>query len=124
MKPLRVLVAHRNAAQGDELAELLRRGDHTARAVSSTSAAAELMGNDADTLLLDLDLPDLDLAALRRALGSLGEGEPDSLDAAERRHIARVLQFTAGNKRRAAHILGISRSTLLHKVRKYGLEAR
>jgi DNA-binding NtrC family response regulator len=123
MKPLRVLVAHRDAAQGDELAALLRRGEHKAKAVSSTSAAAELMGSDADTLLLDLDFPDLDLAALRRAQGLPGEGEPDSLDDAERRHIARVLQFTAGNKRRAAHILGISRSTLLHKVRKYGLEA-
>jgi DNA-binding NtrC family response regulator len=122
MKPLRILVAHRDAARRDELAELLRRADHRAIAVTTASAAAELMGADADTLLLDLDFPDLDLATLRRALGSLGE--PDSLDAAERRHIARVLQFTAGNKRRAAHILGISRSTLLHKVRKYGLELR
>jgi two-component system NtrC family response regulator len=82
------------------------------------------MDADADTLLLDLDFPDLDLATLRRALGAVGKAEPDSLDAAERRHIARVLQFTAGNKRRAAHILGISRSTLLHKVRKYELEFR
>jgi DNA-binding NtrC family response regulator len=122
MKPLRILVAHRDAARGDELAELLRRAGHRAIAVTTPSAAAELMGADADTLLLDLDFPDLDLATLRRALGSLGEAEPDSLDAAERRHIARVLQFTAGNKRRAAHILGISRSTLLHKVRKYGLD--
>ena len=122
MKPLRILVAHRDAARGDELAELLRRADHRAIAVTTPSAAAELMGADADTLLLDLDFPDLDLATLRRALGSLGEAEPDSLDVAERRHIARVLQFTAGNKRRAAHILGISRSTLLHKVRKYGLD--
>jgi DNA-binding protein Fis len=30
-----------------------------------------------------------------------------------------VLHFTGGNKRQAALILGISRSTLLHKVRKY-----
>ena len=124
MKPLRILVAHRDAARGAELAELLRRADHRAIAVTTASAAADLMGADADTLLLDLDFPDLDRATLRRALGSLGEAEPDSLDVAERRHIARVLQFTAGNKRRAAHILGISRSTLLHKVRKYGLEFR
>ena len=48
-------------------------------------------------------------------------GEPESLDAAERRHIALALRFTAGNKRRAAELLGIARSTLLHKVRKYGL---
>ena len=45
----------------------------------------------------------------------------ESLDAAERRHIAVTLRFTAGNKRRAAELLGIARSTLLHKVRKYGL---
>ena len=48
--------------------------------------------------------------------------EPDSLDAAERRHIALTLRYTGGNRRRAAQLLGISRSTLLHKVRKYGLE--
>ena len=46
---------------------------------------------------------------------------PDSLEAAERRHIALVLRHTDGNKRQAAHLLGIDRSTLLHKVRKYGL---
>ena len=46
---------------------------------------------------------------------------PDSLDAAERRHIALTLRYTGGNRRRAAQLLGISRSTLLHKVRKYGL---
>jgi DNA-binding protein Fis len=32
-----------------------------------------------------------------------------------------MLRYTDGNKRQAAHLLGISRSTLLHKVRKYGL---
>ena len=34
-----------------------------------------------------------------------------------------MLKHTGGNKRQAAHLLGISRSTLLHKVRKYGLAA-
>ena len=47
---------------------------------------------------------------------------PDSLQEAERRHLAIVLRHTSGNKRKAAHLLGISRSTLLNKVRKYGLE--
>ena len=50
------------------------------------------------------------------------DAEPDSLDAAERRHIALTLRYTGGNRRRAAQLLGISRSTLLHKVRKYGLD--
>ncbi|MFL5534346.1 MAG: helix-turn-helix domain-containing protein [Gemmatimonadales bacterium] len=44
------------------------------------------------------------------------------MEAAERRHLSLVLRHTAGNKRRAALILGISRSTLLNKVRKYRLE--
>jgi transcriptional regulator of acetoin/glycerol metabolism len=75
-----------------------------------------------DLLVLDLDDPELDLGDLRQALASAEGGEPDSLDAAERRHIARTLRHTSGNKRQAALLLGISRSTLLHKVRKYGLE--
>jgi DNA-binding NtrC family response regulator len=122
MKPLRVLVAHRDAGRRDELAELLLRADHKAIPVTTADAAAELLGTGADTLLLDLDFPGLDLALLRRAFGLPGSVEPDSLDAAERRHIALVLEFTEGNKRKAALILGISRSTLLHKVRKYGLD--
>ena len=45
------------------------------------------------------------------------------LDDVERRHIIATLQFTRGNKRRAAQLLGIARSTLIQKVRRYGLEA-
>jgi DNA-binding NtrC family response regulator len=74
-----------------------------------------------DALLLGLDLPDLDLGELRRALAPAEPAEPGSLEAAERRHIALALRHTDGNKRQAALLLGISRSTLLHKVRKYGL---
>lgn len=46
---------------------------------------------------------------------------PESLDAAEARHLRAVLRFTNGNKRQAALLLGIARSTLLAKTRKYGL---
>ena len=46
---------------------------------------------------------------------------PESLDGAEARHLAATLRFTGGNKRQAALLLGIARSTLLAKVRKYGL---
>jgi transcriptional regulator with GAF, ATPase, and Fis domain len=40
---------------------------------------------------------------------------PLDLDTAERRHIARVLDMTEGNKSRAAEILGINRRTLQRK---------
>lgn len=48
---------------------------------------------------------------------------PGTLEDAERRHISATLRHTQGNKRQAAHLLGIARSTLLAKVRKYGLDA-
>jgi DNA-binding protein Fis len=68
-----------------------------------------------------LKQPGIDGDAVRRALSLPDVTEPDSLEAAERRHLSLVLRHTAGNKRRAALILGISRSTLLNKVRKYQL---
>jgi transcriptional regulator with GAF, ATPase, and Fis domain len=47
--------------------------------------------------------------------------EPLSLAEMERRHIEAVLQNTRWNKSRTAEILGIERSTLDRKIRRYGL---
>jgi len=47
---------------------------------------------------------------------------PERLDAAEARHIRAVLRFARGNRRQAALLLGIARSTLLAKVRRYHLD--
>ncbi len=86
-------------------------------------AAAEAIGVPGfDALLVDLGWPELELRRLKEVLAPARDAEPDSLDAAERRHIALTLRYTGGNRRRAAELLGISRSTLLHKVRKYGLD--
>jgi CheY-like chemotaxis protein/polyisoprenoid-binding protein YceI len=122
MKPLHVLVLNRNPERLHELVALLRSADHRVDAVPDEPSALESLGGTGiDALLLDLGMPGLDLAALRRALSSPDTGEPESLDSAERRHLALVLRHTGGNKRKAAHLLGISRSTLLNKVRKYAL---
>jgi DNA-binding NtrC family response regulator len=121
MKPLLVLVAHGHPVRREELAELLRGAGHSTIVADSATTVAASLAPDVQALFLDLNLPDLDVAGLRHALSRLETGEPDSLEAAERRHLASVLHYTGGNKRQAAHILGISRSTLLHKVRKYGL---
>jgi polyisoprenoid-binding protein YceI/CheY-like chemotaxis protein len=124
MKPLHVLVLDRNSERRDELAALLRGADHQVVATADAYNAAESIGRAAfDALLIDLDLPDLDLTSLRRAIAPETSPDPESLEDAERRHLALVLRHTSGNKRKAAHLLGISRSTLLNKVRKYGLLA-
>lgn len=123
MKPRHFLVLDRDAERRDRLVALLRSANHQAAGASDGGTAAEaIAASGFDALILDLALPDLDLSALRRAISPAASAEPDSLEAAERRHLALVLRHTSGNKRKAAHLLGISRSTLLNKVRKYGLE--
>ena len=49
-------------------------------------------------------------------------GEPVTLSHVERVHVLRVLEHTKGNKKEAAAILGIDRSTLYAKLKAYGLD--
>ncbi len=121
MKPLLVLVLDGDVERRQEIVALLRQAGH--RVVTETPAADESIGlGNYDLLVLDPALSSVDDAALRQAIAAAAPTAPDSLHAAERRHLALVLRHTSGNKRKAAHLLGISRSTLLNKVRKYGLE--
>jgi DNA-binding NtrC family response regulator len=123
MAPIHVLVLDRDPDRRDRVLGLLRgAGHHAVPAPDSLAAAEAIALSGFDALMLDLRWPDLDHVLLRAALAPERPAEPDSLEQAERRHIAFALRHTAGNKRRAAQLLGISRSTLLHKVRKYGLE--
>ena len=122
--PMHVLVLERDPERRDAVLGMLRAAGHRAAAAPDGSAAAAAIGVPGfDALLLNLGTPELDLFRLREALSPAEPGTPDSLEAAERRHIALMLRHTGGNKRQAAYLLGISRSTLLHKVRKYGLAA-
>ncbi|MGH7536069.1 MAG: helix-turn-helix domain-containing protein, partial [Gemmatimonadales bacterium] len=106
------------------LLALLRSGGHQAVAAPSPAAAADALGGPGfDALVVDPSDPEIDLGRLRSALGPASPTDPESLASVERRHIALVLRHTGGNRRRAAALLGISRSTLLHKVRKYRLDA-
>ena len=45
-----------------------------------------------------------------------------ALDALERHHILRVLEYTKGNKAEAARLLGIGIATLYRKLESYGMK--
>jgi len=124
----RALVVVPDAARAEALAGCLRGAGHAPTVEPDGEVAAAALAGapgsplpEFELVVVDLALPGLDLALLRSALAAGGSTPPDSLAAAERRHIARVLEHTGGNRRRAAIALGISRSTLLNKIRKYGL---
>jgi len=66
-------------------------------------------------------------ADLRKGTGGgLGGGDrrhaPVTLAEVERQQIERALRFHGGNRTRAAQELGISRATLINKIRGYGLD--
>jgi DNA-binding NtrC family response regulator len=106
MRPLhiRLLAAQRDRDDAEALLVPLR-------------AAGHLVTTAADQVVPD-DLPPLpDYVIVEGA----GGAAPESLEAAEARHIAAVLRHAGGNRRRAALLLGIARSTLLAKIRRYGL---
>lgn len=72
-----------------------------------------------------IDTNDLLLSKLATS-GDTGQVDPNardfrpcSLDDLERDHILATLEFTQGNKSRAANYLGIERSTLDRKIRRY-----
>jgi two-component system response regulator AtoC len=70
-----------------------------------------------------VDEDDIDLGADPAS----GEVRPPdrfpTLDEAEREHVRRALELAKGHRGRACSLLGVSRPTLLRKLRKYGLLA-
>jgi DNA-binding NtrC family response regulator len=121
MKPLLVLIWDGDAERRQVIATILREAGHQ---VALAKDAADLDGavGKYDLVVFDPQSAGIDGPTLTAAGESAPLRTPESLDEAERRHLALTLRHTAGNKRKAAHLLGISRSTLLNKVRKYGLD--
>ena len=65
----------------------------------------------------------LDDFKLGDSAAGLAKVAPASLEEAERRHIAAILEQSEGNVSQAARVLEIDRVTLYNKIRKYGLRA-
>jgi DNA-binding NtrC family response regulator len=123
MQALQILVVSPDAARARELADPLRHAGHSVVThTESSSAGSDLASPSLDAAVLDLSLPGLDRPALGRALGpDTPTLPPEPLQAVERRHILATLLYTGGNKRKAAQILGMARSTLIQKVRRYDI---
>ena len=70
-----------------------------------------------------LDVADLPLDIQNAHYEQSDETSPGSfeLSAMERRHIARVLEYTKGNKTEAARLLKIGLTTLYRKIEEYGI---
>lgn len=80
-----------------------------------------------------IEIDDIQLSALGRSAPSdtitvdaprPAEFQPQSLDEMERLHILATLQVTGGNKSQAAQLLGIERSTLDRKLKRYESDRR
>ena len=128
MQSLHILLLESDAERRQATAAALRSAGHVVLAVDDAAVAAEALAPEAgraappfDLVMLDLSMPEVDLAALRSALAPAAPAMPDTLEAAERRQIALALAHTGGNRRDAARILGVARSTLLNKIRRYDL---
>lgn len=106
MRPLHIRLLVNDPARDDvtALVAALRAAGHFV-ATEATSAPPAGLPSIPDFVITD----------------AAAQPTPESLDAAEARHIAAMLRHTGGNRRQAAIMLGIARSTLLAKIRKYGL---
>ena len=123
MEALEIVVVGHDVDRREALVAALLRSGYLATGVGRlTDAVAATRAGAPDVLTIDLHDPALDLPRLARALVPGHSPEPETLDTVERRHIAAVLDYTSGNRRRAALLLGISRSTLLNKIRRYAIE--
>lgn len=124
MESLTVLVVTPEPERRAQFAAALAAAGHrVVTAASGAEAASVVAAGGLGAAVVDLALPGLDRAAFHRALDAGTPPPPESLADAERRHIVLTLTHTRGNKRQAALLLGISRSTLLHKIRRYDLAA-
>jgi DNA-binding NtrC family response regulator len=123
MKASHILLLDPDLPRREALVQILRGSGHLPVVMADSAEAARALAVPGlDVAVLALGTPGLDHTLLREAIAPAIPAEPEPLDDVERRHIARTLAYTRGNKRRAAQILGIARSTLLAKVRKYGLD--
>lgn len=71
-----------------------------------------------------IGLPQLPAEIRRGRRASSSRYEAMSLEDVQRKHIERTLRFHKGNRTHSARELGISRATLIKRIKEYGLDGR
>jgi DNA-binding NtrC family response regulator/serine/threonine protein kinase len=99
---VRSLVLHFDAAYPEQLLDVLQRTWY-------------------DTFLADVRDEDDDTEIASAVEPQFVNGELLSIDDAQKQHILRALERTNGNKTKAAEMLAIKRTTLLARMKKFGL---
>ena len=109
-----------NRIHDDALEVLLSyRWPGNIREMKNALERALIFAGDAD----EIRRTHLPAELVRRGSGSRSRGfQPQSIEAVEARHIERTLLFHRGNRTHAAEDLGIARTTLINKIRKYELD--
>ena len=87
------------------------------REIRNVLERAIILGRAHDAIAID------HLPGELRARSGMGDRRhlPQSLDDLERAHIERTLRFHGGNRTRSAQELGISRATLINKIKRYNI---
>lgn len=88
------------------------------RELKNTLWRAAILANGAVVDVVHLGLP----GSTEPAVATRAPATPRTLEDAEREAIRVALQATSENRTKAAQVLGIARSTLLEKLRRYGLD--
>lgn len=121
-----------NKEFGRHIKEISKEALNALKQYSWPGNVRELRNLIERTMLLECDGDVLDLEHLRfdgtakkvtnqTDKNDIRIGDTISLEVVERGHIEGVLQASGGNKNQAAQILGIDRTTLYNKLRKYQL---
>jgi len=107
-----ILDLARSDARGAELCERLRRTPDSVLLLACSAAALDRLVSAAGSGRV---------RAGRNEPGGERPHLPRTVAEVARAHIERTLRFHGGNRTRAARELGISRATLINKIKAYGL---
>ncbi len=96
------------------------------RELQNTIERAVILAHDTQVNAEDIQLSALGMRAAPSSstIGTANEFRPVALDLIEQGHILSTLEWTHGNKSQAAQILGIERSTLDRKLKRYDVERK